>query len=113
MGEQPKIEKFPVPGEVDPQIEKVAQLRKEFEEVFYRVIEYPRTAFEVLQRCQGAAPFFELGLKWGQEDSEEIQKLLIEIREKLSDKEQQVGQQLYPVQYPRKKKETLDDIKKI
>lgn len=93
-----------IPPKPDQAADKVRQLRQEFEEALSRIDHAGfQLALEALYKYQAAVPFFELGVKLGQEDPEIVQGLIDEIKKKLAAGEQFVGQQIRPDQYPREK----------
>ncbi|MCX6794681.1 MAG: hypothetical protein NTY31_01660 [Candidatus Falkowbacteria bacterium] len=95
-----------IPPKPDKAADKVAQLRKEFEEALHGIDREGgfQLAMPLLYKYQAAVPFFELGVKLGQEDPKIVQELIDEIKGKLAAGEQSVGQQIRPNQYPRGKK---------
>jgi hypothetical protein len=93
------------PPKPDKTADKATLLRKEFEEALHEIDPGGfQLALEVLQKYQGAVPFFELGVKLGQEDPKIAQEIIDEIKGKLMAGEQFVGQQIRPNQYPRENK---------
>jgi len=97
-----------IPPKPDKAVNRVAQLRKEFEETLYNIDRGGgyQLALELLHKYQAAVPFFKLGVKLGQEDPAIVQELINEIEEKLEAGEQFVGQQINPGRYPRGKKQS-------
>lgn len=73
------------------------ELRQQFEKIRDRNFEKQnQRAIEALAALQAALPSFELGLKLGKESSSEAESLIEEIKLYLRNREQAIGEQLYP-----------------
>lgn len=90
--------------EDEPKIDSLQELRIQFESLRDNHIETSRSsrrAIETLAALQAALPAFELGLKLGKEISPESEAFIGEVQKYLQEREQEIGEQLYPSRRPR------------
>ena len=83
--------------EGEPKLDPAQEQRESFDRIF-KVLdrERPVTALETLNKLQGALAVFEEGVKLGRQDPEQTQGLIDEFKKRMEDREQEIGEALYP-----------------
>lgn len=81
---------------IEQVLDPLERRRADIENSFKIIEKKANLAKEKLALYQGAIEFFELGLKLGREKPEQAEALVKEIQERLTKREQDLGEQLHP-----------------